>query len=724
MNAPRSTPLLLTLLLAALLIAPSFMAGPYSFVTIIDNADEVLSSVITSSRESGWFNFWFPYTAAGTDWLAPIQLDHFEWLLFFALPGWLANALYLFAQRFVAIWFTTRLLHEVFQVATLPAMLAGVLFASADHTTWQGMSLTALPMTLWILHRLCHTTRSDAWRYTIALLAGVVYSLSAHFSLSLFVPPLLILWFLFLPPNPDAPRKGWLLLMVWCAGWLLAAMPHLLSSAFNAPLSHRIHHSGKNNLEIGHFYLKFMQDHFPLLFVMLLGLTFATPPARKQFSPLLRLWCTLLVTPTAVTLLNRYGMIPSPLDKFDLLRIEFYFPIITLFSAAVGLNSLKNTWSQALIRRYLLIVSIFCMLALTVKTVTGADIPPLPLNRLPLWMLALPLLLLLFPKSPKDSPAFIRNTPGYLAVGLALGLMTLNPLLAYVARTTEQLKDSFFRGYNYISILDHPQIKQFAARIPDHHTFRVAVIEQYLSSSRTKHTLVPGMFWPHGIETADGYLPLYSYRYHDLWNQLLLPLIHQSNHPNLEAEGFDSWGNRFYLFQPRDMSNPDRQTYFKFKEPYELSNYYNVNLLSLANVRYLFAPMPVSDPRFTPLRTEGIDHPTTTSDTSDWCHGRVLDLLNCLRKSAPPPPKSYYIYENQNALPRVYIVNKSHYFASDPELLTALSHASIQELGSTAFLNAQEVPPILPADSSSPAPTTTPHEDATSAGQITDFKKI
>ena len=86
-------------------------------------------------------------------------------LLFAITPDWLAYGLFMWIQRFVAGYFSYRLLKDSLELGTLPSLYGGFaysLFAqatfdftySAGFNLYDGLALPGLPFLLWALDRM------------------------------------------------------------------------------------------------------------------------------------------------------------------------------------------------------------------------------------------------------------------------------------------------------------------------------------------------------------------------------------------------------------------------------------------------------------------------------------------------------------------------------------------------------------------------------------------
>ena len=105
--------------------------GPLSYVPLADHGENNLPARLATALawQDGGIGFWFPQALMGADRLAMGFQNKSDLLLFFLLPGWLAHGLILWAQRFVAGYFMSRLLAERFRVGTLPSLTGGILYS-------------------------------------------------------------------------------------------------------------------------------------------------------------------------------------------------------------------------------------------------------------------------------------------------------------------------------------------------------------------------------------------------------------------------------------------------------------------------------------------------------------------------------------------------------------------------------------------------------------------
>ena len=167
----------------------------------------------------------------------------------------------------------------------------------------------------------------------------------------------------------------------------------------------------------------------------------------------------------------------------------------------------------------------------------------------------------------------------------------------------------------------------------------------------------------------DGYANLYPKRYQDYWEAVLGPLL------KTDAERYDYfhyWGNRVYLFSPTGG--------FPAASTVRFQNYYRLELLSLANVRYIVSSRPLNDDRLTLLPAAARDQQLQWAGQT-----KTKKMLGLLRGQFPGLP--LYVYENSEMTPRYFLAGQARTFADKAELLTAFSTANHEDLKSTVYLN-------------------------------------
>ncbi len=213
-------------------------------------------------------------------------------------------------------------------------------------------------------------------------------------------------------------------------------------------------------------------------------------------------------------------------------------------------------------------------------------------------------------------------------------------------------EDWFFQG-GYHANYASPVLRDLAARHPPG-TFRVATFT---------HGLHPAYANVYGLESVDGYIQVYPLRYHRFWSKVIEPLTRRE--PKYD-EYFNRWGSRIYLFF---------ETVDPFPGGVPLERYYRMNLLSLANTRYLVSRHPLLHPDLRPLL---VQRPWREMDR--WERARLRLRENFTGKTY------LYLYENQAALPRAYFARRLEPAPGPEAALQRAAEASVAELRRTVWV--------------------------------------
>ena len=149
-------------------------------------------------------------------------------------------------------------------------------------------------------------------------------------------------------------------------------------------------------------------------------------------------------------------------------------------------------------------------------------------------------------------------------------LFVLCGLLLHESYTVKQTHlASIQNGHNWRALFQNTEIAALAERTRGQ-PVRVATPGAF-------HEFHPMFNLAYGLECADGYAVLYPDRYHRFWTGVLRPLMRREPHFKGHFEG---WGSRVYLFHSQDPANASLAAV-------PFADWYNLDLLSLANVRYL-----------------------------------------------------------------------------------------------------------------------------------------
>ena len=210
---------------------------------------------------------------------------------------------------------------------------------------------------------------------------------------------------------------------------------------------------------------------------------------------------------------------------------------------------------------------------------------------------------------------------------------------------------------NFKYIFQNERIKTFSENTSQEEPFRVAAIYFRMHA---------GHLQGYNLETSDGYSPVFPKWYKDFWLTLIEPL--KKNDPAL-YNGYMNKGFATYLYPPTNIQTNPNELIF--------NDHFRLNLLSLANTKYLFSRLPLIDENLVPLYD---------NDKFIYNRGKRERYIEYLRQRFIADGSDIYIYENLNSLPRYYVASNIKTFESKEELLDSMASASIDEFKQNIFL--------------------------------------
>lgn len=207
---------------------------------------------------------------------------------------------------------------------------------------------------------------------------------------------------------------------------------------------------------------------------------------------------------------------------------------------------------------------------------------------------------------------------------------------------------------NYVRNMQSPVLQEFAAQTSDQMPFRVGFFD-----------LPQGIAGAYGLEAPSGYLNLYPDRYQEFFMAMMAPSF--AADPKFE-EYVRGWGNRLELFR-----GPPPETR-------DISQAFNLSLLSLSNTRYIISRNKITAPGLVEVRAASAPRVSLSAMERFW---RSL-------KQNFTGYTELYIYENTRALPRAFVAPGMKSFADEDTLMAELKSAAVDQLRSTAFVHADD----------------------------------
>ena len=188
---------------------------------------------------------------------------------------------------------------------------------------------------------------------------------------------------------------------------------------------------------------------------------------------------------------------------------------------------------------------------------------------------------------------------------------------------------TLFNYAPYKTLYEIPDLKDLSEK--DKSIYRVATV--------TGGGIRPSYAYAYGLETVDGHMALYPVSYHHFWSKVIGKVM--SFYRDL-YEDFIYYGSRIYLYGPKDYDN---------LEIIEFEKYYDLNLLSFANVKYIISRKPLKSNNLALLQSQ------YREEIKDWQKLTKTEKLLFFLKGKYFGP-ALYIYENKNVLPRFFILKE------------------------------------------------------------------
>jgi len=610
-------------LLIALWLSLEYIGlGPFSYIRVHDTGDSFIPRYIAFVADffKHGVTYWFPYMGCGVDRLAnDLLYPQFSVILFGLFPGWLAYQLIIVAQLFLGGYFTYRLSKDYLQLSDIVSVYAGVVFAlyCNDLINFQ-LGFAGFPFILWTIERI--VDNSNKFGYLWIALLGIVYSFCSSLPWTLpFTLTAALLWFFF---RKKISLRFLILFSIFSIAVLICQISPVWSLLLNSHASHRADW-GQHATSAGpigpHIYVD----------ILLRGL-----------GRLLSNKITLFLVFIALVI-SRF--------KSRLLLYLFSFYIFCTFGTSV-INLVKFYYREHISFLGGFQVDRFYELAPFFAALSGACSLGLIRDRLKNWLFV-----------NNGSTKSLSWSVFTVFIIIIFALLFCKSLLIKKAHIYTWLTQGSYAS-NYKS-----EAFQRVVNENNDEPFRVATISKGLHPSYAN---------AYGIETVDGYINLYPKSYQKFWSKVIEPLTEQDVDKHYY---FNYWGNRVYLFSPKNV-----------KDDITFSNYYRLNLLSLANTKYIISKVPIIDKNLIPI----------SEPKESWISLPAIDRAISNIKENFNGREFLYIYKNKTCLPRFFLTKDIKVFNSSSDLLNEMCVAEINSLRNTVYIEEKHLNNNRPSNNS------------------------
>ena len=618
------SPMVIFLLWALWLTSEYFLLGQYSYIRMHDEGDSIIPMMMKQAMDfaGNGFYYWLSYAACGTDRLASgYKIFELDSLLFLLFPGWLVYGTITFMQRFIAGYFTYRLCRDYLKLDLFPSVLAGLTYAISFSTLLYG----------------------DAHH---SILADQILGMMG-FPLVLWILERLI----------ERSGKSSYILAAVAGTAVLFSSSFAISIPFALPMILvwfiLIRQKGSLKFLIIYsiFSLIILLGNFPLIQAFIAN----APLSHRAHWPL-------------------FGVL-GDFDSSLATSISSGFSFIWRNSIYLLVGVAGLLWIRFNDRRYLVItcIVIFCGIIVSlIKPFWTYFVAPhigfLSGYQFDRFYLLAPFFAALmvgfglhfFMRGRTVSLGENKGPKKQVKAQTICCLMVLLFLLSLSGEIKVEHAKQWLGGDSYGINYENPDL-DYLYKIDAHQPYRVA------------HGLHPGFANAYGFESVDGYVTLYSFRYQNFWDEVIEPLT--SNDSEI-FNYFHNWGSRIYLFEPSDRS-------FDRVENITFSDYYNLNLLSLANTRYIISLKPLVDGNLTLMPSQ------MPEQANRFGTGKIAVRLAEILQG-----RKLFIYKNENCMSRFFVVDRMKAFENSTQLLDCMGRADMGTLRNVSFIEEEALSKI------------------------------
>ncbi len=603
------------------LVLEYIILGPYSYMETTDGLGGSIPVIIALKNEflNHGFTYWVNHSSGGADRLSGgLSYGNSFFLLLLFLPAWLAAQIQVLVNTFISGYFTYRIARDHLKLSDQTSLFAGVAYALFRYESLGIISgFSIIPLLIWLLDTLVgqrQPKRKFAWLW-VALI-GLLYSYTSP--MAQIVPyalPFFMLWFIIV--RPQKSLYFWAYFVLFVVVVLAPQLPDIAAIMTGMTLSSRQGGAWDDIVLHSHTAYWIRQAITTLRFL-----------AWDQPFPLVIL--TGLAILASFFRNERFNRVLALLllvsSAYFILRLSFhYFDFGNMIPSSVK----SMTFSRFL--RF----NIFCY---AFTAAFGLELIPERLNR---WNLV-------------DTRTHRTWSFKTMLVVLAFGFLFYESLMVKKDHAVEWIKFG-----NYASIYKNDKYRKLAQMMHDQdELWRVASVRRFQNDMYTNAPLA------YDLETSDNYIPVYPKIYQDYWAKLIEPLRRHETLRHL-YELFVRRGMEPNLHGPKGLGE------------IVFSDYFRLNLLSLANTKFILSRIRLVDEDLVPIMTPRREFYTKDTD-------RIS--RNILRLEENFKGKDFFVYENKSYLPRFFIADELHTFDTPATLLDAMSKADAATLKKTAFV--------------------------------------
>lgn len=536
--------------------------GSSSYVKIPDSANGNMAArlAIGKNIEENENGYWNSDLWAGTDRKAQSDSLGIFNLVFLISPGWLGNGLFAFIQRFVAGFFTYKILNKHLKLSVMASLIPALFYSLFSQnqinlqfdgfTNYDGLGLPGIPLYLFVLSNLSSSEQLSIKNLIFAFILGVCFADVSQYKYMIFFFPLLFFWLMFI--NPKRRLISFWLFISFCLGWFALEIFEISSAFFILGMSQRtlrnscfgVMGSGK---PFGLLYLVsrmiWVPGNIPAIILGLQGIVFWQRSKNYRnniFVGLLLIFyvaCSFYIPSWICSPENPFGRFKG----FNYSRFYIFVPFLAAVFSGTGLQTAIDFVSSKLantrIKVNVLISIAFGILAFSI-----------------FWL------------------------------GINVKQRTFQERLG---------------GSNYSNVFMNPYLQflsDYSENVGGH--YRAVTVR----GENEAFPPEPAYLWPYGLNTIDGYSALFTHRFLEYWQMVINPMmrVYPKCRYGLKLREGNS---RIGLIVACDIGAEIDFSHF--------TNLFNLDLLSLSGTRFVVSSRPLSTPRLIPIDTSSVNCPSS-----------------------------------------------------------------------------------------------------------------
>lgn len=728
--------------------SPFLLLGRLGYVRANELGDAVYPQVayIVRMLRAGHFSLWLPAQGGGTDLLGNFNTPYLNVLLYVLLPPWLANNLIITIVMGVAALSIYLLLRRSFNCSILLALTGGFLYGSWFLISFggfvfayaAGLAFALAPLVLdWLLRVRGLTLKSAA----LSVILGLVFAAGGHYTWSVFLLGTVFICAVLLAPGRLLrwlPHLGIVALLTVLCQWPII-LANIQTAAFSGRTVEAYYRANKLLPLIENYFSQnpSFAPYGELVFACTLLVGLAVALSNHRWSVLKRAWPALafallfVLLPAidiavlyTLSVLNVGGFSIDPSGDFGGpfdCRLRFSRAFIASAAAALSADLF---WREVLLRAvgvlrgvdWRRIVHVWREVSLrTIDRLRGVEwrriVRLRGINRdgIVTWMRSVALEIRRWFEElglrallRRIEFAHLRRV-GEVALVVVVLYGAFGEALGLFDRTNERIhsmRRMAIHGMSFSAYYRHPQLLDLAARNPDVEAFRVATVT--LNAPDTvggcceprEASFFAGYQVAYNFEIADAYMSNLTRRSVNFWDLAI------TGHPGFPRLDFDAayrrrflypdmaFTQKLYLFQPIGAGAVGADGCIRQTTPIDFAASYNLDLLSLDNVKFIVSGIPLHDRRLTLLESTIRDELSALQ-----CASEAERLAAFRTKGLVGRP--LFIYRNEEAAPRVFAPRALEIAADESAVYQALLGRSIAELKHTALVARTDLPVAL-----------------------------